>query len=86
MVNANNQQTNFTYNPLNQMTAVSDALNQQYVFNYDALGRVLNQTKAGSTMSYSYDLVGNQTQRTDYKGVTTNYVYDNLNRLKNINI
>jgi YD repeat-containing protein len=54
-------------------------------FIYDALGRQLTQTKAGSTMSYEYDAVGNRTKRTDYLSQITNYAYDNLNRLTNIN-
>jgi YD repeat-containing protein len=75
----------FSYNPRNQLVTVTDALNQVYQFSYDPLGRILSQTRAGNTMSYGYDLVGNRISRTDYNGVTTNYVYDNLNRLKNIN-
>ena len=35
-------------------------------------------------MSFVYDEVGNRTSRTDYNGHTTNYAYDNLNRLTGI--
>ena len=80
-----NQFTQFEYNARSQMTKVKDALNQEYVFTYDALGRQLSQTKASATMSYEYDAVGNRTKRTDYTGRETDYVYDNLNRLTNIN-
>jgi YD repeat-containing protein len=66
------------------MTAVIDALNQRYEFQYDPLGRTLSQTKAGLTMSYSHNAVGSRISRTDYKGVTTNYQYDALHRLRNI--
>ena len=82
---ANLQFTQFEYNARSQMTKVKDALNQEYVFTYDPLGRQLTQTRAGSTMSYLYDAVGNRTKRTDYTGRVTDYVYDNLNRLSNIN-
>jgi RHS repeat-associated protein len=78
------KQTQFEYNARSQMTAVIDALTQRYDFTYDALGRQLTQTKAGSTMAYEYDAVGNRTKRTDYLSQITNYTYDNLNRLTNI--
>ncbi|HQU93029.1 MAG TPA: DUF6531 domain-containing protein, partial [Pyrinomonadaceae bacterium] len=74
-------QTNFEYNLRSQLTKVKDALNQEYVFTYDPLGRKLTETRAGTTMSYLYDEVGNRTKRTDHNGTVTNYAYDNLNRL-----
>ena len=77
--------TQFEYNLRSQMTKVKDALSQEYIFTYDALGRELTQTRAGSTRSFQYDAVGNRTQRTDYLGRVTNYQYDALNRLTNIN-
>ena len=64
---------------------MTDALNQDYVFAYDALGRQLSQTRAATTMSYEYDAVGNRTKRTDYISRQTTYEYDILNRLKKIN-
>ena len=77
--------TQFEYNARSQMTKVKDALNQEYVFAYDSLGRQLTQTRAGSTMSFQYDSVGNRTKRTDYIGRETTYEYDFLNCLKKIN-
>src|SRR5262249_39940210 len=76
--------TQFEYNARSQMTKVKDALNHEYIFTYDPLGRELSQTRAGTTMSFAYDDVGNRTQRTDYMGRVTNYQYDNLNRLTGI--
>lgn len=76
--------TQFQYNNRSQMTKVTDALSQAYDFTYDPLGRVLTQTRAGLTMTFEYDGVGNRNKRTDYKGVVTTYVYDNLNRLRTI--
>ena len=67
------------------MTKVKDALSQDYIFTYDPLSRQLSQTRAGTTMSYEYDAVGNRKKRTDYTGRVSNYVYDNLNRLTAIN-
>ena len=63
---------------------MKDAINQVYTFNYDPLGRLLSQTRAGGTMSFEYDNVGNRKKRTDYAGRVTNYFYDNLNRLTKI--
>ncbi len=76
-----NKQTNFEYNLRSQLTKVKDALNREYIFTYDPLGRTLSQTRAGTTMTFEYDAVGNRTKRTDYLGRVTNYQYDNLNRL-----
>jgi RHS repeat-associated protein len=75
------QITQYEYNARSQTTAVVDALNQRYEFAYDALGHVTQVTRGSVSMSYSYDAVGNRTQRTDYNNATTNYTYDNLNRL-----
>lgn len=74
-------QTQFEYNLRSQLTKVTDPVNQEYVFTYDPVGRTLSQTRAGTTMSYEYDAVGNRTKRTDYNGTVTNYTYDDLNRL-----
>ena len=76
--------TQFEYNARSQMTKVTDALTQAYNFSYDPLGRLLSQTRAGSTMTYQYDAVGNRINRTDYIGRPTAYTYDTINRLKTI--
>ncbi len=72
------------YNQRFQTTEVKDAINQTYTFNYDPLGRLLGQTRAGGTMAFEYDNVGNRKKRTDYAGRVTNYTHDNLNRLTKI--
>lgn len=76
--------TYFEYNKRFQVTKVKDALNQAYTFSYDALGRKLSQTRAGTTMSYEYDEVGNLKKRTDHNAQVTDYTYDALNRLTQI--
>ncbi len=78
------QITQFEYNARSQMTKVKDALNQEYVFTYDPLGRQLTQTRAGTTLAFVYDAVGNRTRRIDYTGRITHYEYDNLNCLRKI--
>jgi RHS repeat-associated protein len=79
------QITQVEYNARSEKTKVKDALNQEYTFTYDEVGRQLSQTRAGSTMTFDYDAVGNRVYRSDYLGRITYYVYDNLNRLTNIN-
>jgi YD repeat-containing protein len=46
--------TQFEYNLRSHLTKVKDALNQEYVFTYDALSRELTQTRAGTARSYQY--------------------------------
>ncbi|MGH9873572.1 MAG: DUF6531 domain-containing protein [Pyrinomonadaceae bacterium] len=76
--------TAYEYNARSQMTAVVDAINQRYEFVYDSLGRVMQNKKGTSTMSFVYDGAGNRSQRTDYNSAVTNYTYDALNRLTTI--
>lgn len=82
--NAEQEITTTKYNQRFQTIEVKDALNQVYTFGYDPLGRVLSQTRAGGTMSFEYDEVGNRKKRTDYAGRITDYTFDNLNRLTKI--
>jgi RHS repeat-associated protein len=76
--------TAYEYNARSQMTAVVDAISQRYEFVYDPLGRVTQNKKGATTMSFVYDAAGNRSQRTDYNGAVTNYSYDTLNRLTTI--
>ena len=78
------QVTQFEYNARSQVTKVKDALNQEYLFTFDPLGRKLTETRAGTTMSFEYDAVGNRKKRTDHAGRISQYTYDNLNRLTKI--
>ena len=78
------QVTSYEYNARSNLTALVDPLEQHYTFGYDALGRVTTTTSAGRAMSFAYDAAGNPIQRTGYNNVTTDYVYDALNRLTTI--
>lgn len=84
ITNPNLETTTLKYNQRFQNVEVKDALNQIYTFTYDPFGRQLTQTRNGATMTYVYDAAGNPEKRFDYLGRETNYVYDNLNRLKTI--
>ncbi len=76
--------TSYEYDARSNVTAVVDANNQRYTFAYDDLGRVVQAERAGSTMEFGYDALGNGITRTDYDGRTTNYSFDALNRLTTI--
>lgn len=84
VTNAELEATQIKYDQRFQTIEVKDAINQIYQFNYDPLGRLLSQTRAGSTMSFEYDPVGNNKKRTDYTGRVTHYTHDKLNRLEKI--
>ena len=84
VTNPDGETTTTKYNQRLQTFEVKDAINQVYTFAYDPLGRVLSQTRAGGTMSFEYDEVGNRKKRTDYMGRVTSYTFDNLNRLTKI--
>ena len=63
---------------------MKDAEDQVYAFTFDPLGRMLSQTRAGGTMTFAYNEVGQVKQRIDYMGRETKYSYDNLNRLTRV--
>lgn len=84
VTNAELEATQTKYNQRLQTIEVKDALNQIYQFSYDPLSRMLSQTRAGGTMTFEYDDVGNQKKRIDYQGRETKYTHDKLNRLTEI--
>ncbi|CAM1364351.1 Virulence plasmid protein B [Tenacibaculum xiamenense] len=80
--------TVYTYNPLSQMTKMTDSQGNQKLMTYDLLGRKLSEThwhKVGDTTfgtdSFVYDANGNITQKTNAKNEQVNYAYDELNRI-----
>jgi len=78
-----NYATIYTYDPLNNLTAVSQGGSRPRSFAYDTLKRLLTATNPESgTIRYSYDDSGNLATRTDANSVTTTYsAYDGLNRV-----
>jgi len=78
-----NYVTTLTSNARMLLEKVKDARNQEYTFTYDEVGQLKTQSpRVGSTwMTFDYDEVGNRTKRIDYNGHTTDYTYDELNRL-----
>ena len=80
--------TVYTYDALNNLTSITDALDNERNFTYDGLSRLLTSQDLhapadGSygTRSFEYDLAGNIASTTDAKSQTTAYTYDALNRV-----
>nr|WP_255679752.1 SpvB/TcaC N-terminal domain-containing protein [Methylocystis sp. WRRC1] len=80
--------TTYTYDVLNNLTKITDALGNIRNFTYDGRSRRLSaqdlHAPADGTFgawSYSYDDAGNLTQTVDPKTQTIYYTYDALNRV-----
>lgn len=81
-----NYTTNYTYDPLGNLTTVVQSGSRNRTFGYDSLSRLISsdnpETNAsGPATSYTYDANGNLTSRTDARSITTSYAYDALNRI-----
>ena len=77
--------TSYSYDTLSNLTNVNQGV-QTRTFSYSSLSRLIVATNPESgTIIYGYDLNGNLTQKDDARGVRTNYVYDDLNRVINRN-
>jgi len=75
------QPTFYSYDVLGNLIRVEQGV-QTRMFVYDSLSRLVSATNPESgTISYRYDPNGNLTQKTDARGVVTNYTYDALNRV-----
>ncbi|MCP4428303.1 MAG: PKD domain-containing protein, partial [Chloroflexi bacterium] len=80
-----NVATQFAYDAVGNLTAMSNPLGNSFTFAYDALNRLASSADPlGNGGSYSYDAAGNLTQVVDANGATTTYAYDALNRLNGI--
>lgn len=81
-----NQTTEYDYDRLGRQTAIvgyaSAATPQITTYTYDKLNRTTKVTYPdGSNIQYSYNELGQVLQRIDQRNITTNYVYDDLQRL-----
>ncbi len=80
-----NGNTNLTYNLLDDVTDVKDQRNNTTTYTYNAFGDVISEASPDrGTIAYVVDKTGNVTQRTDARGVVTDYTWDALNRLSAI--
>ena len=66
-------------------TSVTDALNHQTTFTYDAMNRLTKITYPDTTTTqFAYDYRGRRTSVTDQNGKTTTYAYDDADRLTSV--
>jgi RHS repeat-associated protein len=74
--------TTYSYNQLDLLTQVQDALGNLTTMGYDTLGRktTMNDPDMGS-WAYAYDPNGNLVRQTDAKGQRICFYYDALDRL-----
>lgn len=72
----------YTLDPTGRRTRVDELGGNSIIYSYDNLYRLTRETIPGSSYdaTYSYDVVGNRTQRL-INGLTTNYTYDDNDRL-----
>ena len=72
------------YNPLNQVTTITNGNGIVTTMTYDPLGRLVQrQSSNGALVTYGYDVLSRRTNMVDYTG-TTFYGYDGLNRFTNV--
>jgi YD repeat-containing protein len=77
-------ETDWTYDPVGNLTSLTDANNHTTSYSYDNANELLTVTAADLTeTSYAYDNNGNLTSKTDANNHTTSYSYDMANRLTN---
>ena len=74
--------TTYAYDPLGNLTQITDALNNVKTLSYDGLKRrtEVNDPDRGR-MEYTYDDAGNIIQTEDNKGQIVVYTYDRANRM-----
>jgi len=81
------QTTVTTYDDAGRTFKVKDANGRVMTYTYDLRGRSVQTDFAdGTNNKQAYDGAGNVISKTDQAGKTTSYSYDELNRLKAVNI
>jgi RHS repeat-associated protein len=74
-------QSQFKYDPLDNLTEVIDPKGLKTTYARNGFGDVLTQVSPDTgTTTFTYDSAGNVLTRTDARGVTANYSYDALGR------
>lgn len=80
--------TSYTYDPLNNLTKITDAAGNIRNFTYNALSRLTKSedlhTTADTTFAsttYIYDDTGNVSSKLDAKNQAVSYTYDDINRV-----
>ncbi len=79
--NGSTYTTTYQYDPLDNLTKITDANSNNFTFTYDTLGRKVTEVDPDmGTWTYTYDGVDNLLTKTDSRGKTTTNTYDQLNR------
>ena len=74
--------TTYDYSPQGMQRSVTDALNRETHYDYDAKGRMWRvRNPDGTQRSYEFDDAGNTTAMVDENGNRTEYGYDAMNRV-----
>ena len=79
----NGKSITYTYDDAGNRTSLT-TINQQVTYGYDALNRIETVTDETGVTTYRYDPVGNQIELEYPNGTRTNYGYDLLDRLTQI--
>lgn len=78
-------ETKFEYDALDRLTKVTDPKGLDTIYQYNGFGDLIQLTSPDTGITtYTYDNGGNRRTQSDARGITTNYVYDALNRLSGI--
>lgn len=82
---ATNVTTQFAYDPVGNMTSMTNPLGNTFTYSYDALNRMTTSSDPlGYSNHYTYDAVGNLVGMEDPNQNDITYSYDALNRLTTI--
>jgi len=74
--------TNYEYDSRDNLTKITDAVNNISTFTYDSLGRKISQVDPDiGTWQYEYDGVGNLTKQIDNRNISVLKTYDDLDRI-----
>lgn len=73
--------TSYAYNKLGQIIQTLDPKWITTTYTYDYRGKVTSETRAGKTITRTYDLIGNLKSLTDANNNTTTYTYNSNNEL-----
>lgn len=79
-----NGHTLIAYSADDLTKTITDKRGFQGIERYDALGRLLEFSKAGKVVSYTYDSSNNRLTEQNGLNYQTTYTYDNLDRLRTI--
>jgi RHS repeat-associated protein len=80
-----NNEISYSYDELNNVTAIQDPLGRKVTYQYDNLNRLLSIVSAmGRERTFEYDSVGNVVAQVDPKGQQTEFEYTPTGKIKKI--